>query len=171
LKKPVGRVKFERQLYNLLSFLGEEEEVTMTPMKQLNDRIEDYKGKYGMKSLFTKKPKRTDDRDGAGAGAGVGGAGAGVGGASAADSEDLRAHGYEVKTDVVVDKYGGTFEPFFKVWRLFSSHYTLCTVLTDTLPVGSTKYLNGVSTVRPEQEIHRKESSRGIERAHDPQAS
>jgi hypothetical protein len=121
LKIPVGRVKFERQLYNFFSVLGEEGEVTMTPIKQLNDRIEDYKGQYGMKSLMTKKSKRKDGHDGAGAGAG-----AGVGGASAADSEDLRAHGYEVKADIIVDNNGGTFEPFFKVWRPFCTYYTPC---------------------------------------------
>ena len=125
---PVGRVKFERQLYNFLSVLEEEGEVTMTPTKQLNDRIDDYKGQYGMKSLMTKKSKRKDGRDGAsaGAGAGIGGADAGVGGARAADSEDLGAHGYEVKVDIMVDNNGGTFEPFFKVWRPFCTYYTLC---------------------------------------------
>jgi len=102
----------------------------MTPIEQLNDMIADYKGQYGMKSLLTKKSKREDGRenggDGAGAGAGVGGAGAGVGGASATDSEDLGSHGYEVKSDVIVDNKGGTFEPFFKVWRPFCTYYTLC---------------------------------------------
>jgi hypothetical protein len=121
LNIPVGRVKFERQFYNFLSVLEEEGEVTTTPIKQLNDRIEDYKGKFGMKSLMTKKSKRKDGRDGAGAGAG-----AGVGGAGAADSEDLGAHGYEVKADVMVDNKGGTYEPFFKVWRPFCTYYTLC---------------------------------------------
>jgi len=123
LNTALGRVKFERQLYNFLSVLEEEGEVTMTPIKQLNDEVDDYKGKYGMKSLMTRKSKKKDGRDGPGAGAAVGGAGAGIGGASAAvegasaaDSEDLRAHGYEVKADVLVDNSGGTFEPFFKVW-------------------------------------------------------
>jgi len=123
LNIPVGRVKFERQLYNFLSVLGEEGEVTMTPIEQLNDKISDYKEQYGMKSLMTKKSKRKDGRENDGDGAG---AGAGVGGASAADSEDLRAHGYEVKSDVMVDNKGGTFEPFFKVWRPFCTYYTLC---------------------------------------------
>jgi hypothetical protein len=110
--------------------LGEEGEVTMTPIEELNNKILDYKELYGMKSLTTRRSKRKDgcesDSDGAGAGAGVGSAGAGVGGASAADSEDLRPHGYEVKLDVMVDAKGGTFEPFFKVWRPFCTYYTLC---------------------------------------------
>ena len=98
----------------------------MTPIEQLNDKISDYKEQYGMKSLMTKKSKREDGRESDGDGAGAGaGAGAGVGGASAADSEDLRAHGYEVKADVMVDNKGGTFEPFFKVWRPFCTYYTL----------------------------------------------
>jgi hypothetical protein len=75
-----------------------------------------------MKSLVTKKSKKKDGRKNDGDGAG---AGAGVGGTGAADSEDLRAHGYEVKPDVVVDNKGGTFEPFFKVWQPFCTYYTL----------------------------------------------
>jgi hypothetical protein len=130
LNTPVGRVKFALQLYNFFSVLGEEGELSTAPIEQLNDMIADYKGQYGMKSLLSKKSKREDGRendgDGAGAGAGVGGAGAGVGGASAAVSEDLKAHGYEVKSDVMVDNKGGTFEPFLKVWRPFCTYYTLC---------------------------------------------
>jgi len=129
LNIPVGRVGFARQFYNFLSVLGEEGEVTTTPIQELKEKISDCQSKYGMKSLMTKKSKKQDGRendgDGAGAGAGVGGAGAGVGGTSAADSEDLRAHGYEVKSDVIVDNKGGTFEPFFKVWRQFCTYYTL----------------------------------------------
>ena len=120
---PIGRVEFARQLYNFLSVLEEEGEFTMTPIEQLNDKISDYKVQYGMKSLMTKKSKREDGRESDGDGAG---AVAGVGGASAADSEDLRAHGYEVKSDVMVDAKGGTFETFFKVWRPFCAYYTLC---------------------------------------------
>jgi len=112
---------FARQSYNFLSVLGEEGELTMTPIEPLNDKIADYKEQYAMKSLMTEKSKGKDGRDGAGAGAG-----AGVGGASAADSEDLKAHGYEVKADVIVDNKGGTFEPFYKVWRPFCTYYTLC---------------------------------------------
>ena len=80
-----------------------------------------------MKSLMTKKSKKKREIGGGGGGAGadVGGAGAGVGGASATDSEDLGSHGYEVKSDVIVDNKGGTFEPFFKVWRPFCTYYTL----------------------------------------------
>ena len=127
---PVGRVKFARQFYNFLSVLGAEEEFTTTPIQELKEKITDCQNKYGMKSLMTKKSKKKDGRendgDGAGAGAGVGGTGAGVGGTGAADSEDLRAHGYEVKPDVIVDNKGGTFEPFFKVWQPFCTYYTLC---------------------------------------------
>ncbi len=45
------------------------------PIEQLNDKIAEYKGHYGMKSLMTKKSKREDghenDSDGAGTGVGV----------------------------------------------------------------------------------------------------
>ncbi|KAI0281023.1 kinase-like domain-containing protein [Russula aff. rugulosa BPL654] len=108
---PVGRVRFARQLYNFLSVLGAEGEVTMTPIQRLNEKITEHANKYGMKSLMTKKSKKKKD----GQESGGGGAGAGVGDASATDSEDLGAHGYEVKSDVIVDNKGGTFEPFFKM--------------------------------------------------------
>jgi hypothetical protein len=85
----------------------------MTLIEQLNDKIVHYKEQYGMKSLMTKKSKREDGHENDGDGAGVG---VGVGGTSAADSEDFRAHGYEVKLDVMVNAKGGTFEPLFKVW-------------------------------------------------------
>jgi len=126
LNTPVGRVEFARQLYNFLSVLGEEGEITKTPIQQLKEKITDHQNKYGMKSLMTKKSKKKNDgREGDGDGDGAG-AGASVEGTSAADSEDLRAHGYEVKPDVIVDNKGGTFEPFFKVWRPFCTYYTLC---------------------------------------------
>jgi hypothetical protein len=118
---PVGRVRFARQLYNFLSVLGAEGEVTMTPIQRLNEKITEHANKYGMKSLMTKKSKKKKDGQESG-----GGAGAGVGDASATDSEDLGAHGYEVKSDVIVDNKGGTFEPFFKVWQPFCTYYTLC---------------------------------------------
>jgi hypothetical protein len=90
------------------------------------EKITEHENKYGMKSLMTKKSKKkTDGRE---SGGGDGGAGAGVGGASATDSEDLGAHGYEVKSDVIVDNKGGTFEPFFKVWRPFCTYYTVLTL-------------------------------------------
>ncbi len=108
--------------------MGAEGEVTTTPIQRLKEKITEHENKYGMKSLMTKKSKKKREIGGGGGGAGadVGGAGAGVGGASATDSEDLGAHGYEVKSDVIVDNKGGTFEPFFKVWRPFCTYYTLC---------------------------------------------
>jgi len=95
----------------------------MTLIQELKEKITDCQNKYGMKSLMTKKSKKKDgcENDGDGAGAG-----AGLGGTSAADSEDLGAHGYKVKPDVIVDNKGGTFEPFFKVWQPFCTYYTLC---------------------------------------------
>jgi hypothetical protein len=126
LNIPGGRVEFARQLYNFLSVLGAEGEVTTAPVQRLKEKITDHRSKYGMKSLMTNKSKTKDSResddesDDDDASTGAGG-----GGASAADSEDLRAHGYEVKSDVIVDNKGGTFEPFFKVWRQFCTYYTL----------------------------------------------
>jgi hypothetical protein len=123
LNIPLGRVDFARQFYNFLSVLGAEGKVTTTPIQELKEKISDCRSKYGMKSLMTKKSKQQDGRENDGDGAG---AGAGVGGTNAAGSEDLRAYGYEVKSDVIVDNKGGTFEPFFKVWRQFCTYYTLC---------------------------------------------
>jgi hypothetical protein len=119
----VGCIEFVHQLYNFLSVLGEEWEATMMPIQRLNEKISDYKDQYSMKSLMTKKSKRKDGHKSDGAGASMG---AGVGGASAVDSKDFRAHGYEVKLDVMVDAKGGTFKPLFKVWRPFCTYYRLC---------------------------------------------
>jgi hypothetical protein len=119
----VGCIEFAHQLYNFLSVLGEEWEATMMPIQWLNEKILDYKDQYSIKVLIMKKSKRKDGHKSDSASAGMG---AGVGGTSAADSKDFRAHGYEVKLDVMVDAKGGTFEPLFKVWQLFYTYYRLC---------------------------------------------
>jgi hypothetical protein len=130
LNTSVGRVKLTLQLYNLLYVLeqdgGEDDDYTRTTIERLNKETGDHQKKYRLKSLTTRKgqgSKGKGDRTGADDDASTGAGGAGV---SAADSEDLRAHGYEVKSDVMVDAKGGTFEPLFKVWRPFCTYYTLC---------------------------------------------
>jgi len=121
------------------------------PIQRLKEKITEYRNKFGMKSLMTKKSKQKDGREGAGAGAGagagVGGAGAGIGGASAADSEDLGAHGYEVKLDIMVDNKGGTLEPFFKVWRQFCTYDTVLTLVPRCRRISSL-YFDGPTRAR-----------------------
>jgi len=73
-----------------------------------------------MKSFFTKdkrKRTRTDgDED----------AGAGAGGSGAADHAALRAHGYEVKLDTILDAKGIPWESLSKVRLVFSTYYMAC---------------------------------------------
>jgi len=45
-----------------------------------------------------------------------------AGGAGAADCAELRAHGYEVKVEAILDDNGGVME---QAWQSFSTHYTL----------------------------------------------
>jgi hypothetical protein len=130
LNTSVGRVEFTLQLYNLLHVLGqdggEDDDDTRSTIERFNKETWDHKKKFHLKSLKTRKgqgSKGKGVRTGADDDASTGADG---GGASAADSEDLRAHGYEVKLDVIVDDKGGTFEPLFKVWRPFCTYYTLC---------------------------------------------
>jgi serine/threonine protein kinase len=128
----VGRVEFVRQLYNLLHTLGEDggedDHDMIANIEELNDKTHDHKKRFRLKSFKTRKGQPSKGK-GVGTGADDDGSpGAGSGGASAEDSEDLKAHGYEVKSDVIVDGKGGTFEPLIKVRRPFCTYYTLLTL-------------------------------------------
>jgi len=46
------------------------------------------------------------------------------GGKGTAHGAELRAHGYEVQSQVIVDANGGTWKPLFKVWQPLSACYT-----------------------------------------------
>ena len=123
------RVKFTLQLYNLLHALGqqagENDEDTRTSITRLNEKTGEHKAKYRLKSLRTRKGQGSKGK-GVPAGADDDAIiGAGGGGASAADSEDLRRHGYEVES-VIVDSKGAAFEPPIKVWPPFCTYCTLC---------------------------------------------
>ncbi|KAI0254087.1 hypothetical protein BJV78DRAFT_1280483 [Lactifluus subvellereus] len=108
LNASVGRVEFARQLYNFLHVPGGDKEVKDTRAKigQFKDKILKHNKEFPMKSFYTKdtqgtKRKRARTGDGGSAGAG------------AADCV-LKAHGYEVKPEVVVDATGVALEPLFK---------------------------------------------------------
>jgi hypothetical protein len=91
-------------LYNILHLEVENDEDgdTRNETKALNDQI----AKAELIPLFS------------------GGGRGGGGGQGPADSAELRAHGYEVQSQVIVDANGGTWEPLFKVWRPLSTYYS-----------------------------------------------
>jgi hypothetical protein len=113
------RVEFTRQLYNLLHLEVEEDEDrdTVSKINKLDKTIRS----EGLTSLFThstqgtrQKRRRTD--------VGAGGSGGG-GGRGTAHGAELRAHGYEVQSQVIVDANGGTWEPLVEVWQPL---FTIC---------------------------------------------
>ena len=123
MDKPDGRVEFARQLYNLLHLEVEDNKDTREKTNRLTYEVASIASKFNLKSFYStngtqgtkKKCARTDDVDSAG----------GDGGDN--DTEDcveLRAHGYEVEPQVVVDSHGGTWSPLFEVWQPMSTYYT-----------------------------------------------
>jgi hypothetical protein len=125
LNTSVGRVEFARQLYNFLRALGEdkEEEGKDTWMKidQLRRKIWEHDKLFYMKQYEPGKTRENLARTGASDDS------SSVGSAGAADCEDLKSHGYQVKSQVtIVDNKGGTMEPLFKVWQPFCTHYMPC---------------------------------------------
>jgi hypothetical protein len=109
-----------------------------------------------MKSFFTEGTQgtnrtcaRTDDSADASAGAGAGGAGA-------ADSAALRAHGYEVKSDVIVWMIAVTHGSRFS--RCGKSFH-LIIWCADAHSPDAISHPHCASIVRPEQGTHREESS------------
>jgi hypothetical protein len=95
----------------------EEAEDTQKEIKELQLQIK----QRSLKSLYTKDDANTKGkkrkRSGAGDGAGGRGGAAGVG---AGDSADLRARGYEVEPEDIVDDSGIVYELLFKVWQPLS---------------------------------------------------
>ena len=115
----IHRVEFARQLYNLLHLEVENDEDsdTRNETKALNDQIVEAQLKalnsnVGTRGTNQKRPRT--DVSGGGRGGG--------GGQGTADSAELRAHGYEVRSQVIVDANGGTWEPLFKVWQPLSTY-------------------------------------------------
>jgi hypothetical protein len=112
LNDSVGRVKFARHLYNLLcvELDQEQEQDVKDAIDKLHRRIKSSR----MKSMYTRdmtsatgrKRAGTDNGDSAGGGGGD-------------DRAQLRARGYEVKPEVLVDACGGKWEPRDEVWQPF----------------------------------------------------
>ncbi|KAI0286359.1 kinase-like domain-containing protein [Russula brevipes] len=106
LNSPDGRVRFARHLYNLLFKKLDEGQNRNADndIRVLNEMVQ----KLNLKSMHTKdaagrKRARTSAGDGDGAGSGSGG-----------DHAQLRARGYEVKPEVIVDDDGIKWEPTLK---------------------------------------------------------
>ena len=104
-------------MYNLLQLLREEG--TEIDKKVIGDFDAAVKNAH-LKSFHYKSTKRQREDDGAGREGGGRGI-AGSTGKGANDSEDFRAHGYELQPEpeVIVDKWGCVWEPLFQVgWFL-----------------------------------------------------
>jgi len=109
LNSSAGRAEFARQLYNLQDVLDAEGETEdMDAFDKLRNTINKHDKKYPLKSFCSRnnnsqgvKRKRPGGNDGnSGAGGGAGG--------HATDCAELRAHGYEVKSEVgaIADESG-----------------------------------------------------------------
>ena len=113
---PDGRVEFARQLYNLSHLEVEDNKDTREKTHQLNRDVVSNAYQLKLKSFYStngtrgtrKKRARTDDVESASGDSGD---------EDTADCVELRAHGYEVEPQVVVDSHGGTWSPLFKVWQ------------------------------------------------------
>jgi len=121
LNDPADRVQFVRWLYNVLraELDQDQDQATSLAINELNESIQAGK----LASMFTKdvpggcdssrKRVRKDDghqdrNDRAGR--------------DLDDRLQLRAHGFEVKPEVIVDDSGGTLEPLFEVPSPFSTY-------------------------------------------------
>jgi len=121
LNDPVRRVEFARQLYNRFHLEVEEDEDrdTAEKTKQLDQRISSEEGLVPLYAKFgTKQKRRRTDDSGSASGSGGGG------GQGTPHSAELRAHGYEVQSQVILDANGGIWEPLFEVWQPLSTYYT-----------------------------------------------
>ena len=99
--------------------LGEEENGdSKAKIEEFMIKLSKHQEKFPMKSFSAKdnqgKRARTDGNEDAGTGAG---------GSGAADHAVLRAHGYEVKPDVIQDDDGIAWEPLFKGGPALSTYY------------------------------------------------
>jgi hypothetical protein len=112
------------QLHNLLHLEIEEDEDTDTKsnIHEFDQRILSVQ----LKSLHTKddtqRTKRKSRRSDGSVGAGRSGGGGGQG---TTNNADLRAHGYEVQPQVIVDANGGIIEPLYEVWQPLSTYTAL----------------------------------------------
>jgi len=94
---------------------NEEAKDTTAKVQLLIDRISEHNQEFPMKSFYKTKRERAGMSDGDDDGDDPGDAGA-------ADCAELRAHGYEVKQEVILDDNGGVME---QAWQSFSTYDTL----------------------------------------------
>ena len=110
----MGRVQFVYQLYSILHMPGrdnEEAKDTTAKVQLLKDRISKHNQEFPMKSFYETKREHAgmSDRDDDGDDPGD---------AVAADCAELRAHGFEVKQEVILDDNGGEME---QAWQSFTN--------------------------------------------------
>ncbi|KAH9981683.1 kinase-like domain-containing protein [Russula compacta] len=112
LNESVGRVEFARQLYNFLYMQAghseEEYKDTTEKIEQLRDEILEYRLHFATRSF---NPKDIQESSGESARTRDSGS---ADPPDPGDCAELRAHGYEVKPEVIVDDSGGRWEPLFK---------------------------------------------------------
>jgi hypothetical protein len=109
LNDSVGRIEFVRYLYNLLCIEVDQDQDrdTNSAVSELNAKIK----RLPMKSMYTKQATAGK----AGRKRAHTGNGDSAGGADEDDRAQLRARGYEVKPEVMVDASGGEWGPIYKV--------------------------------------------------------
>ena len=121
LNDSAGRTNFLRHLYNLLQLELYQDQEIREAILDLNRRI----------GRQLKESMHTDDENTGGRRASTGSATgssnrAGEGGGD--DRAQLRARGYEVKPEVVVDDSGGEWAPLFKVPATFFYSFAVLTL-------------------------------------------
>ena len=118
MNQPSGRVEFIRLFYSLLSINSDEEGNTSYTIADFNRKVQ----KANMKSMHTEEATENKGRKRART-AGDGGSEGGGGRASEGSGTDdtrLRAHGYEVRSDDIVNDLGDVLELLYKVPVTFS---------------------------------------------------
>ena len=123
MDNPDGRVEFARQFYNILHLDVEDNKDTREKTNKLSYDVVSNASKFNLKSFYStygtqgvkKKRACTDDVDDASEDGGD---------EDTAECIELRAHGYEVEPQVVVDSHAGTWLPLFEVWQPSSTYYT-----------------------------------------------
>ncbi|KZT07816.1 kinase-like protein [Laetiporus sulphureus 93-53] len=138
LTTPIGRVDFARQLYNHLHVLEsslEEDEDTEKKTRELRTTIKTQARKYSIESVtrelrttiksqarkssiesvHTRGTKRKHEPDNGSSNVASRRRRLGDGANPAAAAAELRAHGYEIKPEVIFDTSGVALEPLFKM--------------------------------------------------------
>ena len=126
---------------------------TIAKIGQLRDQIKKHDKEHPMKSFHITDTRGTKERTRTG-----GGSGAGAGVAGPAGYAELRAHGYEVKSEIVMDASGDTFEPLLRC----GNPLLLIVCRTDARPPDAVLHSHRVSTVGPDKELVAKKVRKGL---------